>query len=48
MNLAKLFLAQGNLGQARLQLRAILEIDPENGFATEILRQVEAEIGKGR
>ncbi|HEV8293564.1 MAG TPA: tetratricopeptide repeat protein [Tepidisphaeraceae bacterium] len=41
MNLAKLFLVQRNWGQARLQLKTLLELDPENEFARGTLKQVE-------
>lgn len=48
MNLAKLFLIQRNWGQARLQLKTVLELDPENAGAQDALRQVEEAIQKER
>jgi tetratricopeptide (TPR) repeat protein len=48
LNLAKLFLLQRNWGQARLALKAVLEIDAENVAAKETLKQVEEAIEKER
>jgi protein involved in temperature-dependent protein secretion len=48
MNLAKLFVVQGNWGQAKLQLKAILEIDPENVFANETLKGVQEAMERER
>jgi tetratricopeptide (TPR) repeat protein len=48
LNLAKMFLLQRNWGQARLALKAVLEIDPENAPAKDALKQVEEAIEKER
>ena len=46
LNLARLFLHQRNLGQARLQLQTILSIDPDNAGAKQMLAQVQAALEK--
>ena len=47
-NLANVFLAQRNWGQARLQLQTLLSLDPDNQPARELLRNLELEINNGR
>jgi Tfp pilus assembly protein PilF len=48
LNLAKMFLLQRNWGQARLALKAVLEIEAENAAAKETLKQVEEAIENER
>jgi Tfp pilus assembly protein PilF len=48
INLAKLFITQRAWGQAKLQVQAVLEIDPDNATAKEVMKVVQREIDKER